>query len=216
VYDSKLNNALIDIRQLVYQHGTKSTYISNQLLYKPGDIIGEFNYIDEGTVRCVITSYKGNEYRVMTFSKGEFFGVPYLNLDNPLEGMYVITETPTAVYKIDKKKYMDLIDTSKDFRDAIMGFLSVRILMLSDTVVSLSFNTAKERLYDFFCNSIDRQSSADGVWYVLKDKYTQDDLARIIGTSRMSVYKIIKELCEEGLIRNINRKIEVKLSKTQV
>lgn len=123
----------------------------------------------------------------------------------------MVTETPTVVYKINKKLYNSLIKTSDDFRDKVIAGLSDNVSVLINQITNLSFTSAKERLYDFYLNSVDIDSSSDNVWYGLNTQFTQEDLASIIGVSRMSIYKIIKELCEEDFIRIINRRLEVKM-----
>ena len=43
----------------------------------------------------------------------------------------------------------------------------------------------------------------------MKKRYTHQDLASIIGANRVTVSKMIGELCEECQIRCLNRKIQV-------
>lgn len=209
--NSYFENMNSDIIKIVHKNGTKFTYKSHETLLKPRDIINEIFYIDEGSVRYLITSYNGVERVLTSLNKGEFFGIGPINLDNSISDISVITETPTVIYKITKSKYLHLIKTSDIFRNEIIKSLSLRATTLISKIINLSFTSGKERLYEFLLHSVDIDSSSDGIWYGLNDQFTQDELARIIGVSRMSIYKIIKELTEEDLIRIINRRLEMKM-----
>ena len=49
----------------------------------------------------------------------------------------------------------------------------------------------------------------DGGWYKLKVHYTQYELSTIIGGARVTISKLINELCDEGFIRMLNRNVQV-------
>lgn len=211
MYDPYLKNDISETSYLIYKHGTKFNYKKNQIIFKPGDKVNDFYYVDEGSIRYLITSFYGVEHVIMILKKGGFFGAVPLSLGSYVQNISLVTETPTVVYKINKKLYNSLIKTSDDFRDKVIAGLSDNVSVLINQITNLSFTSAKERLYDFYLNSVDIDSSSDNVWYGLNTQFTQEDLASIIGVSRMSIYKIIKELCEEDFIRIINRRLEVKM-----
>lgn len=216
MYNPYLKIDISETIDLIHEYGTKFTYNKNQVIIKPGDKINEFHYIEEGSVRYLLTGFNGVEHVIMISNKGGFFGVAPLCVksftpDNQPSRYTLITETQTIIYKIEKDAFKNLIKISDDFRDKVIEGLCYNVLSLTNRIYNLSFTSAKDRLYDFYLNSIDIDSSTDDIWYGLRIQYTQEELASIIGVSRMSIYKTIKELCDENLIRIVNRKVEVKM-----
>lgn len=207
----------VELKQIIYQHGTKITYAANQLIFSPGDNIEGLFFIDKGRVRTVSINCEGEQKVLLILEKGSFINeAPLLDdrlaINNTI--ISLITEIPTVLYKIDNETFGRLWNTSSIFRDTVSRSLSKKLYMALNHIVSLSFNTCKERLYELFSASVDKDSQTFEGWYKLKHQYTQYEMANIIGASRVTVTNLISELCEEGLIRIINRKIEVRFKYT--
>ncbi|MDD6315634.1 MAG: helix-turn-helix domain-containing protein, partial [Clostridia bacterium] len=52
----------------------------------------------------------------------------------------------------------------------------------------------------------------DGKWYGLASKLTHNELAAIVGSARVTISKLINELCDDGFIRIINRRAQVNMA----
>jgi len=81
--------------------------------------------------------------------------------------------------------------------------------MMRHEIENLSFNSCKSRLRRLFCSIADTSRLIEGRWYNLKVSYTQYELSTIVGGARVTVSKLINELCTEGFIRMLNRNIEL-------
>ena len=53
----------------------------------------------------------------------------------------------------------------------------------------------------------------DGGWYDLRVTYSQNDICSIIGSARVTVAKLMAELCGEGFLRTINRSTQINIQK---
>lgn len=202
------HNSCSELRNSINQHGEKVSYPSKTRILGPGDQVNHIYYIDSGRVRYYAVSPDGDEKILMILEKGSFFGEgPLFSENTPL--ISVISETPTILYKLDKTKVNNLFDSSLVFRNSILKCLSNKILILMNEVENLSFSSCKSRLLKLLCSSVDKDKSIDGNWYKLKIQYTQHEMANIIGSTRVTVAKLISELCEDHKIRLINRKIQV-------
>ena len=72
-----------------------------------------------------------------------------------------------------------------------------------------TYEAYKERLLKLFYVAADRTKLIDGQWYNQQIRYTQSDMSTIIGSSRITVSKLLGELCDEGFIRMLNRNIQI-------
>ena len=95
------------------------------------------------------------------------------------------------------------------FRDAILQDNAKKMLIMRHEIENITFNSYKDRLIKLFLVAADRSVLVDGGWYNQRVHYTQSDLSTIIGSSRITVSKLMGELCDEGAIRMLNRRVQV-------
>lgn len=200
-----------ELHELMHQNGTKCSYPDKTIIVNSEDLVDDFFFIDEGKVRYLLSGIEGDEKVLLILDKGSFFGAVPILQKLPNAGLFVITEMPTVIYKINIDSFYRLLNTSAIFRNSLIKGLSKGFHRLMLHIESLSFNSCKERLYQLLCASTDKEVVVDECWYILKHQYPQNDIAKIIGANRVTVTKLIHELCQVGLIRIVNRNIQVKL-----
>lgn len=115
----------------------------------------------------------------------------------------------TTLCKLDHATFHRLIDQSALFRNAILLDDAKKMLIMRHEIENITFHSYKERLVKLFLVAADRSELVDGKWYNQRVHYTQNDLSTIIGSSRITVSKLLGELCEEGTIRMLNRRIQI-------
>lgn len=165
-------------------------------------------YIVKGRTRHYIMGADGSEKTVYTLSDGWFYGETPCSLHEPT-GLFSQTEIKTQIYVIPRKVYEDLIDTNKMFREAILESYSSKMLIMRHEIENLTFNSCKDRLKRLFCSTADTGRLIEDRWYGLKVQYTQYELSTIVGGSRVTISKLINELCDESFIRLLNRRAQV-------
>lgn len=189
-------------------HSTEIVCPAKTFFLEPGKELGGIYYIAKGNTRHYMVAIDGTEKILYTLSSGWFFGeTPYLLEQST--GLYSRTDTETTLYKIGASDYAELMDTNAQFRNAVLECLSKKTLMLRREVESLSFNSCKDRLKRLFCATADTEHLIDDAWYGLSVRYSQYDLSTIVGSARVTVTKLINELCAEGFIRVLNRRTQV-------
>ena len=83
------------------------------------------------------------------------------------------------------------------------------MLIMRHEIENLIFNSCKDRLKRLFFFTADTSRLMEGEWYNLKIHYTQYELSTIVGGARVTISKLINELCSEGFIRLLNRSIQI-------
>lgn len=197
-----------ELEDLIARNSQTIRYPAKSVIHVPGDTIGGVYYSLKGRMRHYMVAVDGKEKLLYTLSEGWFFGeTPYF-LNQPT-GLYSSAETEMIVALIPADRFQSLMDESKIFREAIMMNYSHKMRILRYEVENLSFYSCKERIKHLLCSVVDTKSSVDGSWYRLKVRYTQYEIGIIIGGARVTVTKLLNELCDEGFIRILNRKIQV-------
>lgn len=202
---NKRNEAL---EELIRENSTCVTYPAKRVFLEPGMEPQGVYYIAEGRTRHYMMAGDGTEKILYTLSAGWFYGETPVSLQEPT-GLFSKAEVKTQIYIIPLRTYEHLVDTNKMFRDAIMENILKKMLILRHEIENLTFNSCKDRLKRLFCSTADAERLIDGGWYKLKVHYTQYELSTIIGGARVTISKLINELCDEGFIRMLNRNVQV-------
>jgi CRP/FNR family cyclic AMP-dependent transcriptional regulator len=201
-----------ELEELIRKYSTVVTYPAKKVFLEPGMEPQGVYYIAEGRTRHYMIGLDGTEKILYTLTAGWFYGETPCSLQEPT-GLFSQAEVKTQIYIIPLNIYENLLDTSKIFRDAILENYSNKMLIMRHEIENLTFNSCKDRLKRLFCSVADTDQLVEGNWYNLKVHYTQYELSTIVGGARVTISKLINELCDEGFIRLLNRNAQVNENK---
>ena len=169
--------------------GKNSTVVEEGL---PGDYM---YVIREGRVKVTKASQDGRE-KIMKFVEvGGFFGDMAL-LSNQVRSASVKTLEPARLLALSRRDFIDLLRQSPDLALAVIEELTLRLRETSDQASSLSFQGVKQRTRGLF-ERIARSEPAHA-GQRLTPALTHQQIADMIGTSRETVTRAIKQLKQEG------------------
>ena len=188
-------NAVLE--RLIECHGETCVYPARKIFLTPGQTLQGVYYIITGRTRHYMIGTDGTEKILYTLSDGWFYGETPLSLREST-GLFSQAEVETRVRIIPYQDYEILLDTNKVFREAILESYSKKMLIMRHEIESLAFSS-----------TADTSCLLENKWYNLKVHYTQQELSAIIGSSRITISKTIKELCNEDFIRILNRNTQI-------
>jgi CRP-like cAMP-binding protein len=197
--------------EIIMRHGTKLKLPAHKTLVAPYEE-PYFYYIFEGRIRVSLFSVGGEEKILAIINSPAFEGVTQL-LTGVNDITHISTEIPSTVYRLDKDTFWKLFRSPSIFNEIIAKDVAKMVERSNRLIEAYSFKSCKQRLYDLLKASIDVDSLSNG-WYKLTLQYTQHEMAKIIGATRVTVAKFIRELRDDDLIRIINNNIEVKSNNT--
>ena len=169
-------------------------------------IISEYEKLDSvylilnGKVKQSFVNYNGTEKTILLLTKGDMFG----EIAMIQEGQeLLITETllPTTVCKINKATFDYYLKNNPTLYNDILIMTTTKLRMLMNQLYDLSFFDSKSRLY-FLLNRIALNYGIKcnkGTIINLK-QLTHQDIATMIGCTRSTVTRLLKELAEENKI----------------
>ena len=202
----------MDLEKLIQERSAVLTYPAKKVFLEPGMILDGVYYVVSGRTCHYMMSLDGTEKILYTLAAGWFYGETPCSLSEPT-GLYSKTEVKTTLYKLPIQEYEYLMDTNKLFRETILYSYSRKMLILRHEIENLTFNTCKDRLKRLFCSVADTSRLIEGAWYGMNVSYTQYELSTIVGGARVTVSKLISELCAEGFIRMLNHKLQINAGK---
>jgi CRP/FNR family cyclic AMP-dependent transcriptional regulator len=173
------------------------------------DSVKRFHYIAKGNIQYVLNGYYGEKRILLILKPGSFFGASPTLLKIPHSSTDCITECESVVYRLESDVFFHLMNDSTVFCHSLIKGFARGFHTLKRQLESLSFSTCRERLQELLTSSADKNTLLDDCWHPLFHQYTHQDMAKIISATRVTVSHIINELCQEGSIRLVNRKIQV-------
>jgi len=156
------------------------------------------HYITDGTDdKLLYHLTPGRVFGNLAHSEGKLFPTRAIALEK------------VVVLRVPRAKYLELMHSDPAFALAMLDMQCDYDEYLLCELHNLSFNSCKLRLMRIYCSQIDPKRVEDGKWYSLRSKLTHNELAAIVGSARVTISKLINELCEDGFIRIINRRAQV-------
>lgn len=196
------------IERIVAPFAETLEFSAKQVIFNLTDNLSGIYYIKSGKTSHFISD-GNNEKLIFQLSTGTIFG----NLDPSKlrrTGMIVIANEKTVLYKISRENYLKLLNENTFFTASVISYMSMVNLYMIEEIDNLSFNSCKTRLMRIYCSQADTSKlSDDGKWYFLNGKLTHNELAAIVGSARVTISKLINELCEDGFLRIINRRAQI-------
>lgn len=199
--DSSLRSILECCREVEF---SKSKLIVSE--NAPGDSL---YVITEGTVKVSVISPDGKEIILTTLQNGEFFGEMSL-LDGEPRSANVIAIAKTKTLILDRDSFLTRIIPNKDIAAAILTVMSQRLREANEKIASLISMDVFDRLASHF----QKQAVSKGRELLdgstVFERLPQGDIASIIGSSRETVTRMIKEMVDLGFLISSGKSIILK------
>ena len=173
-------------------------YENQAVIYHSGEDAGQFYCLIDGKVQIYMTSPEEKTITVYQnhalFGEAAFFdGSPRTTSARALVASRVVV--------IDRESILTCFREQPDLALSMICSLSRNVRMLSTQINEISFLPAEQRLARFLV-----EESGCGVRQV---SYTHEEIGSMIGSSRVTVSRILRTFAEQRLIRTSYRKIEV-------
>lgn len=201
-----------ELQQLIYRYGKRIEIGSKEYFIQPGVEIDAIHYIDKGVLMHFAVSEEGLEKAYYISTAGGFINECLFSVHGKsvTAKNYVKTKAPCVLYRIDHEAYHKLIHYPV-FVETVQYSFYQKYKKLQFALDNVCFNTASERLLNLYAASVRTDVDViDNEWLPLKIHYKQQELATIIGVHRVSIGRLITELCREGCIRIVNRRTEIR------
>lgn len=172
---------------------------AGEVVYHRGDPPGGANVVYAGLVKVMLLDEEGREALVALHGRGEFFGELALFTDAPREAT-VIAIMPTTVLQMTRDACWAVLDRNPKAREWMFKHLTETIERLSARYEAIVFLDVPGRVTKYLL-----ELDADGA----EPPITQDDLAAAVGSTRVTVNKILADLERRGLVRVERRHVAI-------
>lgn len=182
-------------------------YKKNDYIYFEEDSADKVYLINYGKVKIGYITEDGEEIIMAILSKGEIFGEKAILGEEKRNEFAQALDKETSICPISTAEMIELLRENKDFSLKIYKFLGFRFKKLERRLQLMLFKDTKTRLKEFI-----KELSEDFGYKnvitgdtIIRQPYTQKEMATLIGTSRPTLNILLNELKEENYL-DFNRK----------
>ena len=157
---------------------------------------GDYMYvIREGRVKVTKLSGDGREKILELLEEGSFFGEMSL-LDSAPRSASVKALTDVRILALARNDFLNVLRRSPDLALAVIHELTQRLRQQDEQASSLSFQRVKERTQGLLVRLARDEANVPG--RLATPSLTHQQIADMIGTSRETVTRVVKELKADG------------------
>ena len=172
---------------------TPKTVAKNQMIYLQGEYANSFYYLKKGRVKIFLSSENGMEKTLTVLEKenilGEaafFDGLPRVSSAKALVKCEIIV--------IDRRTLPEYFRREPTLAINMLQYLARTVRMLSAQVDNMTFLQADKRIAQFLVNLAGKAGAEPSV------SCTHEEIGNLVGTSRVTVSKILSDFTKKGWI----------------
>jgi CRP/FNR family transcriptional regulator, cyclic AMP receptor protein len=169
----------------------------SETIYSQGAPTKGVKYIQKGGVRLTVINEAGKEAVVAILEPGDFFGEACLAGQSVCMGTATAI-VPTSILFIEKAEMIRVLHTEHEFSDRFIAHMLARNLRVEENLVDQLFNSSEKRLARTLlllaqCRKKDEPQKVIA-------KITQEELAKMIGTTRPRINFFMNKFKKLGFI----------------
>lgn len=189
-----------ELRKLSEERKTKMLK-RREILFEEGDYPRYLYFINSGKLKVFKTNEDGKEYIVSTHKPGEFVGYVDLLQDTKYtESAAGMEETEVSL--IPKEDFIALMNANRDVASKMIKMLANNITDKEEQLLHLAYNSVRKRVAEAIVRLTEKEDEPE-------INILRDDLARIVGTAKESVIRMLTEFKEDGYIEIVDGTINV-------
>ena len=184
-----------DLKKLSVDRKTKS-FKSKEVIFFEEDHPKYLYFIKSGKVKLTKTNEYGKEFIINVLDQGAFIGYTALIAEeNYTYGATSMVEQ-TELSLIPKLDFLQLLLKNRDVSASLIKMLANNVIDKEEQLLNLAYSSVRKRVANAIIALHEQQKKA-GETHI---SILRDDLARIVGTAKESVIRMLTEFKEDGYI----------------
>jgi CRP/FNR family cyclic AMP-dependent transcriptional regulator len=180
------------------------------------EIETEYVYvIEEGRVRLFMTSRTGEEKHIAIIGKNGMIGECGVYDKNT----YICSAAASSgavLIRISLPVFLKALDDDASLMKQVLSMSQIKFQILLMHTLQLSFSSAFQRIADSLIHLAVKYGEAEGNHTVITVPFTHQEMANLVGTSRVTVANVMKQMQNEGVLRKeMGKYVILKMEKLQ-
>ncbi len=177
-----------------------------EIITEPDGCQNKVYIVEKGQVRLYQLSVDGREQTLDILSEGAIFGDIVFDKNAEINCPFASADTKhTCVCIVSKEDFYKLLKEKPTLAIKLFSDLAARLKSAQAKIANLSLADAKIRLLSELIRLGDSFGQEEGDKITIKRRFTHEQLANLIGTTRETVTKTLKAInsdCEDCVIQD--------------
>lgn len=178
----------------------------SEVISEPDECKDKVFIVEDGQIRLYQLSIDGREQTLDILSSGAIFGDIVFDKNEKVECAFAAAESQGAcVCIINKNDFFQILKDKPSLAIKIISDLASRLKSAQQKITNLSLSDAKMRLLSELVQLGKSFGEEKGDRIIINRRFTHEQLANLIGTTRETVTKTLKAInkdCEDCVIQN--------------
>lgn len=181
-------------------------------LFYRNDESGWLYLVAAGSLQVIIDNDANREIIVYTIESGDIVGEMSL-FSNILRSATAVALEDTKLYKIENHTFIEIMNVCPIIGTNLSRALISRLLSANKMIERLGAMDGTERVTDFIKALVAREGVKDSEGlYRVDNRPTYNDIAQRLGVSEKTVYRTMRVLAKDGVIKVVGKKLIVSAS----
>jgi len=164
-----------------------------EYLFEEGDLAQYLYFVKSGKIKTIKTSDYGKELIVQIFQTGDFLGYAPLISGEKYE-FGAIAMQDSEINLIPKEDFLKLLFANRDVSARLIKILANNIAEKEEQLLNLAYSSVRKRVANALVVLHKNAPDQAGI------SIFREDLARMVGTAKESVIRMLTEFKTDGLI----------------
>lgn len=183
--------------------GVEKTFAPEEILFMEGSPPRFLPIIISGRVKVVKFLDEGKEAIINIFTDGDVFVIPPLVDDLPYPATAIAMQ-PTRVVKIERQRFLELLQTNPDFSFAVVSELSKLLREKNKVIREFATNSPRHRILVTLERIVEKSGGqSEPVVITLRRR----EIAEMAGLTTETTIRVIRKLAAEGVLKIERAKI---------
>jgi CRP/FNR family cyclic AMP-dependent transcriptional regulator len=188
-----------DDRAACAQKFREVRFAKGEMLFSRGDPGTHLYIISEGQIRLTVATLEGRELSFQIAGAGDLFGEIAL-LDGHVRSAEATALAPTVAYSLERGDFLRLQLTRPEISIQVIAFLCQRLRDVSDKLETIALYPLETRLARFLIAAMRGMPDVVGRRTPLELRFSQGELALLLGASRPKINAALAALEGAGAI----------------
>jgi CRP/FNR family cyclic AMP-dependent transcriptional regulator len=187
----------------VEQHSAVRSFRRNTVVIQKGDESTILYAVVSGRLKVTVSDDQGKEVILNTLGPGDYFGELAIFGESPRTAS-VVTLEDAKLLAISRVAFLDAIREQPDIALAVIRGLAERVAQLTEQVGRLALGDVYSRVRDTVMGHAVEEEGR-----LVTGRFTQSEIAQMVGSSREMVSRIFKDLREGGYISLEDKRVVI-------
>jgi CRP-like cAMP-binding protein len=197
-----------DVAAALRERSTSIACRRGQRIFGPTRAPEHVYLLEEGVVRLFRLSADGGEVILGYVRPGELFGEVSVITDRPRE-TFAECRATARVLRIPRGLFVQTVQANSAVLYELTKRIGERVRRYQSRLEDLVLRNARTRLALTLVRLLDEAATSGAAPGRLGFPLTQEELARLIGTTRQTVNIMLSEFADSGLVRRVGRDLHV-------